>query len=93
MILTLHAKNTANITSVANIKTFSKEANFITALRFLTPERPYLIPHEGHTGLVTGTPNSTKGEILARFLRNTKMECPEDDREVGPAACHGRVQL
>ena len=44
IILTLHAKNTANITSVANISTFSKEANFITALRFLTPWQPYLIP-------------------------------------------------
>ena len=65
MILTLHARNTANITNVANIKTFSKEANFITALRFLTPQQPYLIPREGHTGLVTGTPNSTKDEMFA----------------------------
>jgi hypothetical protein len=47
IILTLHATNTANITSVANINTFSKEANFITALRFLTPKRPYLIPRDG----------------------------------------------
>jgi hypothetical protein len=40
MILTLHARNTANIISVANISTFSKEANFITVLRFLTPKGP-----------------------------------------------------
>ena len=45
--MTLHATNTANITSVASINTFSKEANFITALRFLTPERTYLIPRDG----------------------------------------------
>ena len=37
MILTLHTRNTANITSVANVSTFSKEANFIRVLRFLTP--------------------------------------------------------
>lgn len=48
MILKLHARNTANIISVATNSTFSKEANFITVLRFLTPERPYLIPRESH---------------------------------------------
>lgn len=48
IILTLHVTNTANITNVASINAFSKEANFITALRFLTPQRPYLIPREGH---------------------------------------------
>ena len=37
MILTLHTRNTANITSVATVSTFSKEANFIRVLRFLTP--------------------------------------------------------
>jgi hypothetical protein len=37
MILTLQPRNTANIVNVANISTFSKEANFITLLRFLTP--------------------------------------------------------
>ena len=47
MILMLHARNTANIINVANINTFSKEANFITILRFLTPARAYLIPREG----------------------------------------------
>src|SRR5262245_24529382 len=55
-ILTLHARNTANITSVAASSTFSKEANFITVLRFLTPARPYLIPCERRhraNGLVT----------------------------------------
>ena len=49
MILTLHTRNTANITSVATVSTFSKEANFIRVPRFLTPQRPYLILRErGH---------------------------------------------
>jgi hypothetical protein len=39
MILTLHSKKTANIAIVAKISTFSKEANRITVLRFLTPRR------------------------------------------------------
>ena len=37
IILMLHTRNTANNISVANISKFSKEANFFTGLRFLTP--------------------------------------------------------
>jgi len=40
MILTLHSRNTANIATVASISTFSKEANRITVLRFLTRGEP-----------------------------------------------------
>jgi hypothetical protein len=69
MILTLHTRNTANNVSVANISTFSKEANFITVLRFLTPAGPYLIPCEHRHQMAMGKRISPKGEIAALRLR------------------------
>ena len=43
MILKLHTTKTANVTRVAAINAFSKEANFMRALHFLTQLRAYLI--------------------------------------------------
>lgn len=64
IILTLHARNTANITSVASINTFSREANFITALRFLTRARPYPIPREDRQRVRTFANKSAEGRFF-----------------------------